>query len=686
MTDLKNNIFIFFIGAFFISIAIVAPWFNFHVSNHDLVKSFTACLGSSFIMLALLYEKCLKPDIFIRINYIKLTLFLLFAFGTLSLLWSVNFDFTIQKLLIWAIAFFSFVMSSNLSLAHENFIKISRILILTAGIISLIGVIQYFFNPFSLTQAASPASTFGNKNMASHVIVLIIPIFAFLFLSRKVQTLEVWMLASMMAIVLSYILLTESRAAWLSILIELFLILLYLIVFRTNIKKWMGWNNNKNFAIIFTFILTFLIIYLSPSGEFQNSFLEISERITSTGSSIDSSSIQRFQIWDTATRMIAASPFFGSGLGSFAQNIANEGYATWTINNTFRAHNDLLELTVEIGLIGLLIFASVIFAITFGVFTLLKNTSEEIHFFFFILLICLIGSFVNLQFSFPYQMAIPILIFGFYSGLIAQYIDKFVNPLFSLRFSIDSRFKKLILFIGAVIIYFIFYLTYVNWILAFEKLDDMKASGDYSQLQIIDTPIDNQKFQFMLYSMGGKYFNKQNYYNSKILDNKFLEVWPNHLDVLYRASFAEHKTGNNSLALEMAKKLRQLEPDGLYNSYLVEMFVHLDKGDIKKLEKTFAQLIEQPHEHLKLNDDTYRLMLFFTLASKKLNEYAPILYEKFINEHGYSCEVENNIAIHYFNLENYYQASMHVKKTTGRDQKCLNPDLIRILTEMGFLA
>ena len=283
-------------------------------------------------------------------------------------------------------------------------------------------------------------------------------------------------------------------------------------------------------------------------------------------------------------------------------------------------------------------------------------------------------------------MAIPILIFGFYSGLIAQYLDKISNPLLVFKFSITSRFKQIILYIGVILVALIFIFTYVHWFLAFEKLDDISATGDYSQLEIIDTPIGHQKFQFMLYSIGGNYFNKQNYVNSKILDNKFLEVWPNQLDVLYRASYAEHKTGNNQLALKMAKKLKEIEPDGLYNSYLLEMFIHSDKNDIEKLVKTFDQLNQEPDEYLKLNDDTYRLMLYFTLASEKLNLHAPILYEKYTNEHGYSCEVENNIAIHYFNLENYNRSSSHVKNTIGKEQKCLNPDLIRILKEMGYLA
>ena len=58
--------------------------------------------------------------------------------------------------------------------------------------------------------------------------------------------------------------------------------------------------------------------------------------------------------------MFVDSPIIGTGLGSFSQNLGNEGYATWVINNTFRVHNDLLELAVELGLIGILIFLSVV--------------------------------------------------------------------------------------------------------------------------------------------------------------------------------------------------------------------------------------------------------------------------------------------------------------------------------------
>ena len=157
------------------------------------------------------------------------------------------------------------------------------------------------------------------------------------------------------------------------------------------------------------------------------------------------------------------------------------------------------------------------------------------------------------------------------------------------------------------------------------------------------------------------------------------------MDVLFRVAYAEHKLNRNNQALELAKRLKRLEPQGLYNGYIVEMFVYSSTNDLNKLEQTFKELISQPEQFLKLNDDTYRFLIFFTLASNNLSKHAPLLYEKFIDSHGYSCEVENNLAIHYFNLENFISSVKHIKRTIGKEQKCLNPELIRLLSKKNLI-
>ena len=684
MSEINKNLNIHWLGIFLIFIAIASPWFNLYISNHDIVKSYSSFFGISLLMFFTLYYKCQMPGIYLKVNYIKLLLSMLLLFGALSISWAVNFDLAIGKFLLWSIAGFSFIMALNMSLTSQSMTKLAWYMVISASIIGFIGLLQYFINPFPLTQAISPASTFGNKNMATQVLVLLFPMSIFLLLSERTKSLLTWCLALLTAIILAYIIIAGTRAAWLSIIIQILFITVYLFLRRKKTIQWINWNQNKLAANVFALAIILVVINLDPSGDFKNSFIEISERVVATGSSSDNSSTQRFQIWNTALKMIYDAPFFGTGLGSFSQNLGNEGYATWTINNTSRAHNDLLELFVELGIIGVIIFLSVVISITSSCIKILQESTAQVHLFFLMIFSCLIGSFINLQFSFPYQMAVPLLLFGLYTGFIAKYADKVINPIKNFQLMIGNNVKKLFLVISFTIFLIISYLTYFQWIVAYEKFDRITRTSDFELLDILNTPIYEQKNQFMLYSLGGNYFNKGNYNNSILIDSKFLEFWPNHLDVLYRAAYANHKLGKNSDAITMARKLKRLEPDGLYNSYIVEMFVFADTNNISKLEEAFEKLLLVSDEFLKLNDDTYRLMIYFTLASKKLGKYAPELYEKYIKEHGYSCEVENNIAIHYFNLENFVESSKHVKKTSGNNKNCLNSQLIILLKERGL--
>jgi O-antigen ligase len=687
---INNNLNVAWLGIFFFFLAIVAPWFNLTISSHDIVKAYFASFGVASLMLLSLYYKLNISEINLKINYIKLSLFLLFIFGSLSALWSINFDFTVGKWLLWLIATFSFVLALNLSTSHENLVKLAWGLTIAAGTIAFIGLLQYYFNPFSLTQAAWPASTFGNKNVAIQPLVLILPLSIFLLLSSQVQGLKVWVLSGITSLVIVYIIFSESRSAWLSIFIELFVIILYFLTFKTKIFQWIDWSKNKRNASIFAILFTIILINITPSSaweslSFTNTLPSVIERITSTGSSSDGASFQRFQIWQTAINMIYDAPFIGTGLGSYSQNLANEGYATWTINNTIRAHNDLLELAVELGLIGVIFFITAVISLCMGIFNILKQTTGETHLFFCFLFVALIGSFVNMQFSFPYQMAFPLSLFGLYSGLIAKHVDLNVQPIKNLKFKIKLVHKKIIFVVSSVLIIIIFYYTYFNWIKLYEQLDEINILGEFNKIEVVETPIYHSGIPYILNHLGGRYFKKGHFKQSYAIDKQLLKLWPNHLDVLFRVAYAEHKLNRNNQALELAKRLKRLEPQGLYNGYTVEMFVYSSTNDLNKLEQTFKELISQPEQFLKLNDDTYRFLIFFTLASNNLSKHAPLLYEKFIDSHGYSCEVENNLAIHYFNLENFISSVKHIKRTIGKEQKCVNPELIRLLSEKNLI-
>ena len=66
-----------------------------------------------------------------------------------------------------------------------------------------------------------------------------------------------------------------------------------------------------------------------------------------------------------------------------------------------------------------------------------------------------------------------------------------------------------------------------------------------------------------------------------------------------------------------------------------------------------------------------------------------MLYKKYNQYHPYSCDVENNIAVHYFNNEEFERSANYVKKVLERnnssDSKCLNPMLLKLLKEKKLI-
>lgn len=680
LTALKKYINELLIGFFLISTALASPWFNLTVSNHELVKTYFCGLGISTLLVLSFIFKPHSDKVNLNLNLIKLSLLALFLYGTASFLWSLNFDSTVNKWLLWLTALFSFLVGINLSSNHSNLNKLTWGLTLSAGVIAVIGILQYLFDPFSLTQSAIPGSTFANKNIASQVIVLIFPMSFFLLLSEKNQGIRVWLITLTCSFMLVYIFYATSRAAWIVIFIEIILLILYILNHRKKLPNWFTWNSNKTFASITAVVLTISLINLSSTG--YTNFLTISsDNITSISESASNSSNPRYEIWQVAKRIYLDHPFIGTGLGSFSQNLANEGYATWNINNTFRAHNDIIELAVELGALGLFILFLTVFSIVHGIFYILKKNNSATNFFYYLIFVSLSGSFINMLFSFPYQMPVPNIIFGLYCGLVAKQLDKHLKPIKTFSISCSKKFKYLLILVIISLLTILFFNTYIKWIISYDKLERMNQIGKFDEINTLDMPINFSGMQQTLYGLGGTYFNKADYHRSKIIDMQFLKIWPNHLDVLFRVAYANNKLGNNDNALKLAKRLQQIEPEGLYNGYIVEMFVYLSLNEIDQLELKFNELISKPKELLSIYDDTYRFLIFFTLASKNLYKFAPILYEMFIESHGYSCEVENNLAIHYFNLEKYDLSTKHIQNTSGRDKSCLNPELLKLLNE-----
>jgi len=672
---------------FLIALAITAPWFNTSIANHSFVKSYIAVIGSGILFLITLYlnHKSITKEW--RLSPIKVTSLCLFIFGFLSIFWSSNFDFSVTKLLLWFGAFFSFIVGLNLSINKDYLNKVAWFLLLSASIVSIVGILQYLFDPFAvliLKQAAMPASTFGNKNMAAQPIILVLPLAGYLFFSKLNSEKSAWLLATITSLLISFLFYTTARAAWLAVSIEIILISAYIIINRKKIKEWCDWDRNKRNACIFGVLLTLLLVNLSSDG-FTN-FLSIATETTdSVVMSAQNSNSSRYQIWQTALNMIADSPLIGTGLGTYPHNLGTEGYATGIVVNFTRVHNDLLELAVELGLVGITIFLTMIISIIASVVSILKRTETETHYFYYLLLVALIGSFVNLQFSFPYQMAVPLVLFGLFSGMIAKQYDAVNGSHKLLTLQIKPTIKKFI-FGFWLSLFSIIVVIYASWINMYDKLSELNDKGQYRNISIVETPIYHLDLQNLLSMVSNKYYSVGDLNNSALIDDQILVRWPNHPTTLFRRGYAEQKYGSNTKALEYATTLEKVEVGGLYGSKIIQMSVQLSLKQMDEFLQTYNTLLLKPEKLLAVNSNTYHFLLFFTLGVEELSKHAPQLYDKYNEHHGYSCVVENNIAIHHYNNGKYKKSAEHMQIIIDKDNlDCTHPVLLKLLKEQGLI-
>ena len=692
----KNTIILYLIGVFFLMLALAAPWFNISIANHTFVKSYFAVIGSGIIFLVSIFNRLSTQSEFLKLTHLKVTALLLFIFGAFSILWSVNIDFYITKFLLWLSAFFCFIVGLNLDTRRESIIKISWILILSGSLIAIVGILQHFFQPFSLTQASRIASTFGNKNAATQVLVLILPFSFFLFFS-KISTKSIWMLSTLTSLILIYVLYTQTRAAWISIMFELMLLSVLVLFNFKKVKELTVWNKSKRKAfmtsLIFVLIMTNLTQILNPEKTLKTN----SQAISSIGTDITNLKSPRYYNWKTSVNMLLDRPIIGSGLGSFSHNIGTENYANLFTRGLERSHNDILELGVELGFLGLLILFTLIVSIITTIITVYKKTNLQYGLFYYVIFVSLSGLFLNMQVSFPFQMPLPIILFGFFLGLLAKKYDEVNASKKQFNITMSSRIKNIFFGVWCIIILLIS-LIYINWIKVYDDLNKVNFERDYKDLSFLNTTIIHSDLPNILSRTSRSAFNQNDYQTSEIIDQYILNYWPNHTSSIFRLGYSSHQKNKNSQALKYAERLKKIEPAGLYGSYIIKLLVYSSNSSTKdsdKFQKTFLELYSIPDDLLAIDKNTYHYLLFFTLESEELSKYAPVIYQKYINENVYSCQVENNIAIYYFNEELFNKSAKHVKNVleiskakiinNTDDSDCLNQSLVKLLEEKKLL-
>jgi putative inorganic carbon (HCO3(-)) transporter len=292
----------------------------------------------------------------------------------------VSIKYTIARM--WFVISFYFV-ASQIFKKKENMRFWIWIFTIPLSIVIIYSIIQFFhynIEKDALYWVMQPF--FKDHTIYGAVIAMMLPImFVFAFdKSYNVQT----RIASLLFFIIIFIgiILSFTRAAWLSIIMSYLVYLIFL--FKIN------WR----IIVLGIFVIaSILLIYKDPIAEKiasnkQSSSKDISKHIKSVSNiKNDASNLERINRWKSAIRMFKAKPLFGFGPGTYRfqyapfQRSYEQTYVSTNSGSLGNAHSEYLGPLAEMGLIGALIFVVlIVYTVRTGRRLYINAKSQEIKF------------------------------------------------------------------------------------------------------------------------------------------------------------------------------------------------------------------------------------------------------------------------------------------------------------------
>lgn len=328
---------------------------------------------------------------------ISLKLFIVFLIYCITILpFSNNIVESLIVFSRWLIIFSVFyIFSTSIKYFKPSFKVISLLISLI-----LFFEISYSLSPLidilMVTDFSNDFSVYlkgvtGNKNITSAIIAMKLPFVYFLLYRSNNFFIKLF---SFIVLSLSIFLLLflSTRAILLSIFL---LFLFYILYFSiTNFK----YNIRTLFYLIGPLFFSFLLYQISTSG---SSSLSVQNRITSVMSFQESSVNARLRYYNNAFDQILTTPLFGTGLGFWkvkSVKYDKDNIIGYTV--PYNAHNDLLEIGAEVGLIGLTIYLLFIVSVLHSLIKqFISNSHNRLP--VVVLLSVLFVYFVDLNLNFP---------------------------------------------------------------------------------------------------------------------------------------------------------------------------------------------------------------------------------------------------------------------------------------------
>jgi len=603
------------------------------------------------------------------LSYSQLLIFIFFTYASLSFFWANDKFLFLEKWLIFFSGAFMFYVVSKINI-KKCIPKISVAITLSGISIALIGILQYLFSFPSydwLHYNNIPASTFGNKNAANQFLVLVFPLVLFLLLNSEKRFL-LFIAGVTINAILFYMFYSVTKGAWIAVFVESLFILAYVIINKNLQKKLLRFE-----TMAFVFIPFIFFLFLQSFTPKNISIDTFGGALTSVQERYNNSKSPRWVIWNHSIEYIKDSPFIGSGLGNFNDLTINQGIH----QKLQRAHNDYLEILVELGFIGFSIFLICVALLLRDVYLINKNRMSDSVFFNFIF-ISLIGVAIHMFVSWPTQTIYGVITISFFYALITNYAKQNSHETINLD---GYYFQKSYLFISCLI--FLFGSFYAN------KQSNILSDFYYSSgIMGFDFNKDNLKKASKELTRSDLYLNSvaAEFYTAGY-EKRALEIYSiaSKKNTLAHYRMVVDEINNNKF--EEAKRIIGVMKENSPKNpltFLVQLELAKKQNNLQKAKEIYHEFKNATLDNVLYD---HRAYLYLHRWSIILQEYQDtvFLYETLLDKESYNVEVENRMINYYVYQDELKNALPHLKFVLENKPEIIDPIILRLLVDKGFV-
>ncbi|QTA83688.1 O-antigen ligase-related domain-containing protein [Desulfonema limicola] len=615
-----------FIGYGICFVLSVSP-FIFHSSLSD----FSILPKKVFIQTSvffLLSAWCLKVFITGTIDFfnslISWIIIMFIGWAFLSLCWSVNVYEGVLMLIHLGACATVFFLITDIPYSQTWMTRILGFVMLAGAVAALLGCLQFFFSMDFIPQAVSPASVFGNRNVASQFISMSLPASVFFLFSNQNRKL----VSGVIILCLIYLAVSQTRAGWLAVFVQAAVMGCFFLFgeSRNNLKSLI---RKTAYAVIISFAFLMIVILLNP-GLFKP-FIPVAKKIFLHEVSVSKNGNEkviyqdsmdgRLVWWKNGLEMIKQRPFTGFGLGNFKvfypafhQKSAADKNFSEDLQLRY-AHNDYIQAAGELGIPGLALFLMLCimpFIMSFKI--LLSRPDSEKRFIVIALMGGISAFLVHAFFSFPMECAVPPVLFFAYLAILTFFYN---NSACCKKFQFKiSGFLSCIL-TAACLMAFIMLCRFnygsilsdryyrLAWIS--EQKQQWHEAAEYGAVSLDYNPYNNSAMS----ALGRAYIGKGDYGRGIAILEKILKTYPYHINAMMNLGLAYFESGKKEKAAAILAGVLEIKPD--YPKALANMAVICFKtGDRKKA-------FEYMRAYIKIKPDDPLSLQFKRILSEKGN-------------------------------------------------------------------